>query len=299
MFRYLLACLAMMVFISMSSSVKACDTITDKDRIKLEAYINTLYKLPEKQTVALVDGSVVDAACYRKLVFRASVPAPLLTLYLTPDGKHLVSNVMDLTIDPIVAQHKKQREFEELLASGALLTSPPSGAPARIVVFSDFQCPYCKRFAEIVSGLNSDERVKLQITYRQLPLNIHAWARDASELSACVALQDKAAFWKLHDFLFAQQGELSKETVVGKALGFLAQEKTVDRAKVESCLAEKTYEDFVRRDEQVAMDLGITGTPTVFINGRKVSVRSVEDLRAAIRSAEAEDGPPVVAQRQK
>ena len=57
-----------------------------QDRIKLETYIKTWYKYPDKQTVTLVDGSVVDGACYRKLVFWASLPAPLLTVYLTPDG---------------------------------------------------------------------------------------------------------------------------------------------------------------------------------------------------------------------
>ena len=70
------------------------------------------YRLPPGQTASLVDSSSVDSACYRKLVFRASVPSPLLTLYLTPDGKHLVSGVMDLGIDPAVAQHKRQAELD-------------------------------------------------------------------------------------------------------------------------------------------------------------------------------------------
>ncbi len=157
-----------------------------------------------------------------------------------------------------------------------------------MVVFSDFQCPYCRRFAGFLNDLTPEERQKLQITYRQLPLNIHSWAQDAAALSACVALQDNAAFWKLHDFLFANQQELTKETVAGKALEFLSQEKAVDPNKVTSCLTEKGYQESLRRDQQLAMDLGIQGTPTVFLNGRRVSVRSIEDLRKALQTAEAE-----------
>jgi len=235
----------------------------------LEAYIKTWHKLPDNQTVTLVDGSLVDASCYRKLVFRASVPAPLLTLYLAPDGKHLVTGVMDLTADPIATQHKKQKGFEELLGSGALLTSPLSGAPARVVVFSDFQCPYCKRFADLVNGLTQEERAKLRTTYRQLPLNIHAWAQDASELSACVALQDKAAFWKLHDLLFAHQQELSKETIAERALEFLAQERSVNPQKMKSCLSGKEDQESLQHDEQLAMDLGITVLRPFFSMGGK------------------------------
>lgn len=288
-----------MVLLGILTPAAACDTISDKDRIKIETYIKAWYKLPEKQTVTLVDGGIIDGACYRKLVFRASLPAPLLTLYLTPDGKHLVSNVMDLSIDPVVAERQKQKEFEELLTAGALLTSTNSSVPARLVVFSDFQCPYCKRFAEFMNRLSAEERAKLQVTYRQLPLNIHAWAQDAAAVSACAALQDKGAFWKLHDFYFTRQQDFSKETLVDKSLEFLGRETSVDANKARSCLTEKGYQESLQRDEQLAMDLGITATPTIFLNGRRVSIRSVEDLRAAIRSAETENGLPDAAQRGK
>jgi len=298
-FGHLSVCLAVVGWLSLLPSASACDTITAKDRIKIETYIKTWYKLPDKQAVTLVDSSAVDGACYRKLVFRASLPAPLLTLYLTPDGKHLVSNVMDLTMDPLAARREKQKEFERLLTDGALLTSAASDTSARLVVFSDFQCPYCKRFVEFMNGLSADERAKLQITYRQLPLNIHPWAPNAAAVSACAALQDKGAFWKLHDFYFAKQQDFSKETLVDRSLEFLGRETPVETNKIRSCLAEKGYQESLQKDEQLAMDLGITATPTIFLNGRRVSIRSVDDLRAAIRSAETENGLPDAAQRGK
>ena len=150
-----------------------------------------------------------------------------------------------------------------------------------------------------MNGLSADERAKLQITYRQLPLNIHAWAQDAAAVSACAALQDTSAFWKLHDFYFTRQQDFSKETLVDKSLEFLGRETPVEASKVRSCLAEKGYQESLQRDEQLAMDLGITGTPTIFLNGRRVSVRSIEDLRAAILSAETENEIPAAAKQVK
>lgn len=273
------------------SNSQSCRPITDQQKAGLEAFIKSWYKLPDNQAVTLADSSSVDSSCYRKLVFRASVPAPLLTLYLTPDGQHLVSGMMDLSVDPAVAQRKIRQEQADKLIAGAWLIRGNDESIIKMVVFSDFQCPYCKRFAEIVQQLTPDERSKLQIVYRQLPLNIHSWARDAAALSTCVALQDKSAFWKLHDFLFAHQEELSKDTLQSKALDFLSDGTSLDTKLVSNCLNQKLFEDRLHQDEQLAMDLGITSTPSVFLNGRRISARSVDDLRNALRTAEQDDLP--------
>lgn len=131
---------------------------------RLEAFVSQWYHLPSHQTFALLDSSPADSSCYRKLTFRATVPTPLLILYLTPDGKHLAFGVMDLAVEPAVAQRKRQEEFEHLLLSGALLTSASGDGLVRTVVFPDFQCPYCKRFADLVNELTREERARLQIT---------------------------------------------------------------------------------------------------------------------------------------
>ncbi len=107
-----------------------------------------------------------------------------------------------------------------------------------------------------------------------VPLSIYSWARPAAEISTCVALQDKPAFWKLHDFLFAQQQDVSPETLQQKALQFIAHETAVDSQSVTACLAQKAFADPLHRDEQWARDLGISSTPTLFLNGRRFSVRS-------------------------
>ena len=212
------------------------------------------------------------------------MPAPLLTLYLTPDGKHLVTSVMDLEVDPAAARRKKQDETQKFLGYGALLTSGSSTAPVKLVVFSDFQCPYCKRFAGFLNELTPDERSQLQIAIRQFPLNIHEWARDAAALAACAALQDKAAFWKLHEYLFSEQQVLSKDTLNQRVLEFVAKTKPVDTTKISACIANKSYEQSLQRDERLATDLGIRSTPTIFLNGQPIRVASLQDLRTAMHT---------------
>lgn len=270
-------------------AAEPCQPFTSQQKTNLESFVKRWYKLPPAQIASLVDSGTVDSACYRKLIFRASVPAPPLTLYLAPDGKHLVSGVMDLDVDPAIAQRKSLEELNVRLTSNAFLVSAESTAPVKLVVFSDFQCPYCKRFSEIVHQLTVEERSEVQIVYRQLPLSIHAWARDAVELTECAAMQDKGAFWKLHDFLFVQQEELSKETLRSKALDFLLRETTISSKAILACLNEKSFEGLLRQDEQLAMDLGINATPSVFVNGRRMNIRSVDDLRSALRTAVAEN----------
>ena len=283
--RHIFAVLSMLAVTAIAAIAQPCPPLTESQQLAIEGFLKTWYQIPNEQSFALIDSTTVDSACYRKLVFRPSMPAPLLTLYLTPDGSHLVGSLMDLAVDPAVARRKKQNELHQLLTSGALLTTGSTFAPLKMVVFSDFQCPYCKRFAGLVNELAPEERSSLQITYRQLPLSIHPWARDAAALGACVAIQNQSAFWKLHDYLFSEQQRLSNENVKDNALAFLSQTKEVDVANVSACLTSKSYEEYLSRDENLAADLGIRSTPTVFLNGQAIRVTSLQDLRAAMHAA--------------
>lgn len=269
-------------------SAEECPTVTENSRRALETFIKRSYRLPMDETVTLTDSDGVDAACYRRLIFRSGISRPRLVLYLAPDGKHLVSGIMDLTVDPMVTKKQRQREYATKLAAGALLRYEVMDAPVTMVVFGDFQCPYCKRFADIVGELTAEERGKLERIYRQLPLSIHSWAMEAAEFSTCVALQDKVAFWKIHDFLFTHQREISKESFETRILDFITHETTIDPRRVITCVQQRGFDSTLRKDEELAGDLGITGTPSVFLNGGRVFVRSVEDLRSALKAATLE-----------
>src|SRR5690348_2051666 len=101
--------------IASTFGMEPCKQITNEEKSQLENFVKQWYKLANDQTVTLTDSSTVDSACYRKLVFRVSIPAPPLTLYLAPDGNHLVSVVMDLTVDPAVTYRRNQAKLEAQL----------------------------------------------------------------------------------------------------------------------------------------------------------------------------------------
>jgi protein-disulfide isomerase len=172
---------------------------------------------------------------------------------------------------------------------GALLAgSPPSrgpaDAPVAIIEFVDFECPTCRRFAEALAQL--PERAKLRLVFRHHPFSFHEWARKAAAASICVDAQDHGAFWKLADFLFAHQGELTGENFDARVLPFLSDELHLNPAAVKSCLEKGEYEKALSEDERLAAQYDVRKTPMFFVNGRRfVGFRSAEELKSVIDAA--------------
>jgi protein-disulfide isomerase len=147
--------------------------------------------------------------------------------------------------------------------------SPSAGgkdAKVTIVEFSDFQCPFCAKGAEIITKLKKKYGNKIQVAFKNFPLPFHKQAKKASLAGLCVNEQDSGKFWKLHDTMFADQTKLSpkdlKESV--KKLG-------IDYAKFEKCFEENKYEAKIAKDIKEGEAIGVKSTPTFFVNGKLVS----------------------------
>ncbi|MFO3796321.1 MAG: DsbA family protein, partial [Anaerolineales bacterium] len=136
----------------------------------------------------------------------------------------------------------------------------PKDAPIVIVEFSDFQCPYCQRFhRQTFEALMAAYPGKIRFVYRNLPLTtIHPQAFPAAEASLCA--HEQGAFWPYHDRLF--QGELGETAYL-----HYAQELNLDVKRFQQCLQERRYRDFIEKDMEFAINLGVRSTPTFFING--------------------------------
>ncbi|HLF74295.1 MAG TPA: DsbA family protein [Anaerolineales bacterium] len=137
----------------------------------------------------------------------------------------------------------------------------PEDAPIMIVEFSDYQCPYCRRWHEqVYQPLLAAYPGKIRMVYRHLPLtSIHPEAFPAAEASMCAGEQD--AFWQYHDKLF------SSESLGSQVYSQYARELGLDMTAFEACMTERRYEEVVQKDTDFAIDLGIRSTPTFFING--------------------------------
>jgi NhaA family Na+:H+ antiporter len=135
------------------------------------------------------------------------------------------------------------------------------GAPLELVMFGDFQCPFCLGAQSVLRRVRERLGDRLLFGFRHLPIpERHPLAPLAAEASEAAAAQDR--FWDYHDALFAAQPRLSPETIftVGADLGLDAERM---RAEVDA----GAHRDRVARDHASAEASGATGTPTFFVNG--------------------------------
>lgn len=155
-------------------------------------------------------------------------------------------------------------------------------------MFSDFQCPYCRRFSDAVAALWDTDSDGFRIIFKQRPLGMHDWARRAALSSICVSMQSNSAFWALEKFLFTNQDSVSAEDIDTKVKQFAEESHSFDAAKLSTCLQTRAAEAILARDESLADEYHVDATPTFFIDGvRQVGFRDLDGLRQAIRRADS------------
>ncbi len=140
----------------------------------------------------------------------------------------------------------------------------PENAPITVVEFSDYQCPFCRRWhQEVYEPLLAAYPGKIRLVYRNLPLtSIHPDAMGAAEAAMCAGEQD--AYWPYHEKLFSSEG------LGTQAYLQYARELSLNVDKFQSCLSDHKYKATIEADSDFAVNLGISSTPTFFINGLAV-----------------------------
>ncbi|HEX6173043.1 MAG TPA: thioredoxin domain-containing protein, partial [Candidatus Binatia bacterium] len=150
-------------------------------------------------------------------------------------------------------------------------------AQVTIVKFEDFQCPYCKavqpNYQEVLKRYDG----KVRLVHKDLPLEqIHPQARQAAEAARCA--DDEGKFWEYHDKLYASSPKAAPED-----LKLYAKDLGLKQDLFDECLISGKYRATIQKDLNDAASLGLTGTPTFFINGRELSgAQSVEAISQII-----------------
>jgi len=139
----------------------------------------------------------------------------------------------------------------------------PADAPITIVEFSDYQCPYCKKFYdEVFHPLLEKYPEQIKFVYRNLPLtSIHDNAMPAAEAAMCAG--EQGAYWQFHKMLF-------EKGLGDSAYRKYAQELGLNVTSFSVCLSDHRYQEKIIADSKFAVDLGVRSTPTFFINGLAV-----------------------------
>jgi protein-disulfide isomerase len=159
------------------------------------------------------------------------------------------------------------------------------GEPVQMVIFSDFQCPYCKKGADIVHQVKDKYGDKVGISFRHFPLPMHADAPRASEAAVCAEKQGK--FWEMHDTLFANQRQLGED----KLAEYATTAGVADMAAWTACMASTEPKERVAKDEADGQAVGMSGTPGFYINGMMLSGARPIDQFSKIIDAELAKKP--------
>jgi protein-disulfide isomerase len=202
--------------------------------------------------------------------------------------------------EKIRQEHRKKRMYQGIgalvvIGIGALLgpqilsTVMPSGptdinvqdepmigdenASVTVVEFGDFQCPACNQFEQSAYSQLKSEYIdtgQVKFYWKDYPLEqLHPWARNAAETMECVYRQEEEAFWKVKSNLFANQASLNQGNVQERIIGW-ASDEGVNESEVNACLNNGNPREEVNGDIREGQGNGVTGTPTIYVNGEKL-----------------------------
>jgi protein-disulfide isomerase len=161
----------------------------------------------------------------------------------------------------------------------------PATALVTVAIFSDFQCPFCARAEPTLRALRTRYGADIRFVWKNEPLTIHPLARPAAQLAhEALAQRGAAGFWRAHDLLFEHNTELERPALEGYArtLG-------LDLARVRAAIDGNRHDAQINADHQLAQELGVSGTPAFFINGRRlVGARPEEAFAEVIDAAKRE-----------
>jgi protein-disulfide isomerase len=184
--------------------------------------------------------------------------------YVSPDGKHaLVGEIIPFGAHPF----EPVKQLLALKAKGP--SRGPANSPVTIVEFSDMQCPHCKVAQPVIEKLLADEP-NAKLVFENFPLPNHDWAAKAAAYNDCIGRRSKDAFWKFVASVYDQQADITASTADEK-LTALADQAGVKGSEIAACAAQDETVGRVQGEVLLGQSVEVTGTPTLFINGRRVS----------------------------
>ncbi len=150
----------------------------------------------------------------------------------------------------------------------------PADAPVTITLFTDFECPYCRQIIPLLDEVMEKNPKTVKLSFKNMPLKFHKLAEPSAK--AALAANEQGKFWPFHDRLFAEP-KLSEETIKKTAVDL-----KLDIPRFEKDMESPNIQNKLQKDILDAQTAGVTGTPTVFINGRTPRQRNLEGYQAII-----------------
>ncbi|MDJ0623481.1 MAG: thioredoxin domain-containing protein [Desulfocapsaceae bacterium] len=150
----------------------------------------------------------------------------------------------------------------------------PEDAPITVALFTDFECPYCRKIEPLMAEVHKRNPETVKIVFKNMPLQFHKFADPAAR--AALAAENQGKFWEFHDELFAV------EEITMEAISNIATKLNLDLEKWKRDMVSQEVRQKIYRDMQDAQKAGVTGTPTIFVNGRLLKNRSLQGFQQLI-----------------
>jgi len=277
---------------------------------RIERQVRAHFKVPDAVMVTLGTPKPSEFAGYDSLsiTFEGGAQKNTHEFLLSKDGKRLL-RLTNIDITPeayaktLVQNAEMHREQAELMKKVNLTGRPWRGAAApkvTIIVYDDFQCPYCAMMYQTLFAASMKEYAdRVRVVFKDYPLfEIHPWAKRAAIDSNCLAEQSNDAYWDFSDYVHANQKEIGGPSRdlnasfarLDNAALDAGRKYKLDGSILQSCL--KSQPDaLLNASVKEADTLGVSSTPTLFINGDKTSGALTEtelrsEIQAALRNAE-------------
>ena len=234
----------------------------------MEQYVRHLFVWGPQIQVNVADPKAsTELPGFKEVVVTASAgQASQQEIFLVSnDGKRIIrGSVYDVAKNPFDAD-KNKISTDNQPSFGA------PDAPVSVVMYSDFQCSYCKEEANVIrKNLAAAFPTQARVYFKDYPLEpIHPWAKPAAVAGRCVFRQKPAAFWDFHDWIFEHQGEITVENLKDKVAEF-GKTKSLEPIQLAACMETKATEAEVNKSQAEGRALGVNSTPTLFVNGRRL-----------------------------
>jgi predicted DsbA family dithiol-disulfide isomerase len=210
---------------------------------------------------------------------------------LVPEAKYrirrsLEDNRRGEAMQLLLQKLRRQAQVENLLleqmfsnlnlaeTEGPSLGNPD--APVTIVVFNDLECPFCRSAAPLLRRALDKYPEKVRLVSKHFPLESHANAFTMARGAVCAQAENR--FWEFHDRIFEKGVGLNEDGIVA-----LAASLGLDRARFSQCLGDAKVVQTIQKDIDLGRAAGVTGTPSLFVNKRRLN--NVTELDAAIQEA--------------
>jgi protein-disulfide isomerase len=208
-----------------------------------------------------------------------------------PGAKYVLRGVRDGMSQEQIEKSYHNRFDADRIKNVTLDGSPvkgPESAPITLVEFADFECPFCAMEAPVLEKMWQAHQSNVRFVYKYFVISAHPHGESAAR--AAIAAGNQGKFWEMHDALFVNRDHLEGADIDG-----YAKELGLDLAKLHNDMQSQAATDRVDRDKKLGEELGVLGTPTIFINGREYDPHQDLDEWITMELQTAGAGAPAAA----